>query len=51
MKSKKFEIAFVVAAWIIFMASNQNVYSAILLMCAGMYMLVNVIARLKKKRR
>ena len=51
MKSTKFNVLFVIAAWIIFIASGRNIYASVILMCAGAYMLVDVIGRLMKRKR
>lgn len=47
MKSIKFEILFLVASWVIFIATNGNLYSSVLLLCAGAYMAIQVLSRIK----
>ena len=51
MKSTKFNVLFVIAAWIIFIASGRYIYASVILMCAGAYMFVDVIGRLMKRNR
>lgn len=47
MKSIKFEILFLVASWIIFIATKGNLYSSALLLCAGAYMAIQVVSKIK----
>ncbi len=49
MKSIKFEILFLVASWVIFIATNGNLYSSVLLLCAGAYMAIQVVSRIRRR--
>jgi hypothetical protein len=50
MKNKKFADLFLLVAWIIFFGSGRNLWGSLLLMIAGIYMLVEVIPDIVKRR-
>ena len=48
MKSMKFKYLFLVAAWIAFIASGRNTYASILMICAGAYLMADVIPEIRR---
>ncbi len=47
MKRERFSGIFLLTAFIIFLASNRNLYSSILLMCAAVYRIIDLIEHRK----
>ncbi len=51
MTNLNFHEMFLFAAIVIFIASDQDIYSSILLMCASAYMIVDLVPKLWKMRK
>ena len=47
MKRERFSGIFLLTVFIIFLASNRNLYSSILLMCAAVYRIIDIMERRK----
>lgn len=47
MKRVRFSELFLLAAIIIFVASERNIYSSVLLVFASVYMIVDIVAKLR----
>lgn len=46
---KRFSIYFLIAAWVMFIASDKGVFPSIFLMCAGAYVLAEIIPVIWRK--
>lgn len=51
MKSEKFSMLFLIAAWVIFIASKESVYAGALLMLSGTYALCEIIPKIWRYRK